>query len=267
VLGQIEKPDIPALVLLKAGSHAPPIFIAPGGAENAQTVFPLGARIQSRHPAYAIQTRGIDGASTNESVEDMAQFCLDTIKEVQARGPYILVGYSLGGLVMLEVANRLRERGEQVAFCALLDTYPHPRYWPMGCRIRFIAQRVGHHANKLKSLSWRAVIPYVITRYKLFLELLRLPGRHKINDTFWDSPKERLGNVAWIRHLPRYYNGRITFLRAESTTTFPKDPKSVWRKLVAGLEIHTVPGDHRTMFDDYFESLASQLSACLREID
>ena len=65
------------------------------------------------------------------------------IGKLQPRGPYVLVGYSLGGLVVLEMAQRLSANGEKVALLAMLDAYPQFRYLSLGQRLRLIARREG----------------------------------------------------------------------------------------------------------------------------
>ena len=53
----------------------------------------------------------------------MAEFYLQEIRQVQPRGPYLLAGWSMGGLIALEAAERLRAAGEEVALVAMLDSY------------------------------------------------------------------------------------------------------------------------------------------------
>ena len=60
----------------------------------------------------------------NRSVRKIAQSYTRMIKEVQRRGPYYLAGQSFGGLVAYEIANILTEQGEDVAFMAMIDTFP-----------------------------------------------------------------------------------------------------------------------------------------------
>jgi surfactin synthase thioesterase subunit len=50
-----------------------------------------------------------------ERIEDMAEFYLDALNELQPQGPYILIGYSFGGLVALEMAKCLLDEGRSVA--------------------------------------------------------------------------------------------------------------------------------------------------------
>jgi thioesterase domain-containing protein len=266
-LEQNVEPRFSALLLLKSGSDPIPIFIAPGGASNAQAIFPLASKIQSGHPIYAIRIWDFNGITTyKNTVEDMAQFCMNEIDKVQPQGPYLLVGYSFGGLIMLELANRLLKRGEQVAFCALLDTYPHQRYWPRTSWIKFVVQRSILHAGNLAKLPLRTAITYAAKRSRAFLEQY-IRSAQNIDSTIWDTPEERLWKVALIRYTPRFYEGEVTFFKAERTTRYPKNPSSIWGKLLARLDVHTVPGDHLSMFSDHAESLAKQLSACLQKVD
>ena len=58
------------------------------------------------------------------SVEAMCDQHLATIRQQQPRGPYFLLGYSLGGTLAQGIAARLQALGEEVAFLGLLDTYP-----------------------------------------------------------------------------------------------------------------------------------------------
>ena len=82
-------------------------------------------------PIYGVQAKGLDGSKTNDTIESMADDYINAITEAQPRGPYILVGVSFGGLVALEIAHRLTERGDQIGFLGLLETYPHSRFWPL----------------------------------------------------------------------------------------------------------------------------------------
>ena len=54
----------------------------------------------------------------------MAECYVSAITEVQPHGPYLLAGMCFGGLVAMEIARRLSERGEPIGLLALLDTYP-----------------------------------------------------------------------------------------------------------------------------------------------
>ncbi|WP_158595995.1 thioesterase domain-containing protein [Oleomonas cavernae] len=76
-------------------------------------------------PLYALQSHGLTRfEALPQSVEAIAQNYLGLIRGVQPHGPYHLLGWSFGGLVAHEIARRLRDGGEAVAFLGLLDAYP-----------------------------------------------------------------------------------------------------------------------------------------------
>src|SRR5205085_10283071 len=57
-------------------------------------------------------------------IEDMAAHYVDCMLRVQPSGPYVIAGYSFGGLVALEMARRVAASGQRVEELMLFDTYP-----------------------------------------------------------------------------------------------------------------------------------------------
>src|SRR5436853_1386477 len=141
LLEQATAPQLPALVLLKPGTETPPVFITHGLGGSVMDFYQVVKHIQLPNAIHGMQTRGIDGVEEPfDRIEDMARFYLDAIREVQPHGPYLLIAYSLGGLVTLEMAQRLSESGEKVALLALLESYPYSRYLPLAERVRLFTR-------------------------------------------------------------------------------------------------------------------------------
>ena len=70
----------------------------------------------------AFRPRGLDGKPiARTSVEAIAAYYLEEMRKVQPQGPYLLGGYSFGGVAAYEIARRLRAAGEEVAFLVLFD--------------------------------------------------------------------------------------------------------------------------------------------------
>jgi thioesterase domain-containing protein len=70
-----------------------------------------------------LQARGVDGITEpHETIEAMAGAYLAEIRCVQEAGPYLLGGYSGGGLVAFEMAHQLLDLNEEVAVLIMLDT-------------------------------------------------------------------------------------------------------------------------------------------------
>lgn len=255
-------PRVPPLVLLKAGTEPPPVFIAHGLGGDVLGLCDLAGKINSRHSIYGLQARGVDGIDEPlSSIEEMAQFHLNAIKQLQTRGPYFLIGYSLGGLVMIEIARRLQADGNQIALLALMDTYPDKKVVP-------VVQRTLLSLRQAKRLP-RKLIETAQGRKK---------SKRKNNDGTELLPNQSARSTAqvlqrmkdadyraWRSYRPQFYRGRIRFVKAEISTYFPSNPTAVWAHFAEKFEVETVPGDHLGMLTTDFDSLASILSRYLSE--
>jgi acetoacetyl-CoA synthetase len=272
----LEQPSLPPfapLVLLKAGTAEPPVFIAHGMGGNVMDFFQLVKHIRSPHPIYGMQAKGLDGVEEPfDRIEDMAQFFLDAIKELQPHGPYLLMGYSLGGLVALEMAQRLSENGEEVALLAMMESYPYRSYLPAKQRIRLFARLLRHYAATLIHLPVREAFSYIMHPAERLAYVSRdgsQGGRNQLPLDVWFTPAIlRMRDRAYRalkRYRPRYYPGKIHFVRAEILSEFPDDPAGVWAGLAADFEAETVPGGHLEIINTHFECLAAVLYRYLRE--
>jgi acetoacetyl-CoA synthetase len=258
----------PPLVLLKPGTEKPPIFITHGLGGSVIDFYQVMKHIQLPHPIYGMQARGIDGVEEPfERIEDMAQFYLDAIKELQPHGPYLFIGFSLGGLVTLEMAQRLSESGEKVALLAMLDSYPHIRYLSTGQRLRLTARLTARRLSAVVKLGMRGALAFVLRpsqrpllistdRYRPPNGVLLSPSMRRVRDSSY---------LALTRYRPRFYRGKIRFVRAEISTEFPDDPVAVWGKLTEEFEVETVPGDHLGIMTTHFDTLASVISCFVKE--
>jgi thioesterase domain-containing protein len=73
---------------------------------------------------YGIQPVGLDGSNTPlESIEAMAAHYVKEIRAFQPQGPYLIMGYSSGGVIAYEMARQLREQGFEVSFLCLIEPY------------------------------------------------------------------------------------------------------------------------------------------------
>jgi thioesterase domain-containing protein len=75
-----------------------------------------------RQPFYGIRAAGLTGGKAIDDLPAMAAEYAAAV-EAAAPGPYLLGGWSFGGLVAFEMAYQLRARGRQVALVALLDSW------------------------------------------------------------------------------------------------------------------------------------------------
>ena len=268
VLEQPADLRFPRLVLLKDGSQEPPLFVTHGLGGSVIDFFQVVKHIRTPHPIQGMQARGIDGTEEPfDRIEDMAQFHPEAIRQVQPHGPYLLAGYSLGGLVTLEMAQRLIAEGEEVALLAMLDSYPDIRYLSIAQRVRLVARLASRRATNAMKLPVgealslivrpsrrRSVAPKV--SYQLPVDVPLSPAMQRARERAY---------LALTRYKPRFYPGKIRFVRAEIPTDFPSDPTAVWAHLADEFEVETVPGDHLEIMSTHYEKLASAISRYVEE--
>ena len=100
------------------GARAP--LFCHGGSDG------LARLLGADQPVYWLDPHGMNGGHIPNTVEEMAAEYLDELSLIQPRGPYFLLGYSFGGLVMIELARLLIARSEEVALLVLVDPSAPP---------------------------------------------------------------------------------------------------------------------------------------------
>jgi thioesterase domain-containing protein/acyl carrier protein len=113
------------LVPMHSGSvgAGSPLFVVSGMFGNVLNLSHMAHLLGEDRPFFALQARGLYGdQQPHATFEAMAQDYLEEVRRVQPAGPYLLGGFSGGGLVAFEMARRLRDAGEQVQALILLDT-------------------------------------------------------------------------------------------------------------------------------------------------
>jgi thioesterase domain-containing protein len=264
VLESTDKLKFEPPALMRTGSQEPPVFLAHGIGANILDFFDLVKHIRTNRPIYAIQSRGIYGVERpHERVEDMAEYHLDAITKTQKIGPYFLIGYSLGGLIMFEVARKLLASGKQIALLVLIDSYPYRTYLKFGQKVRLYSR-----------LSMRRLFGLVRSQSKKRALASATP-----KDDSLDGAKKRAvldlsrqvekkaAYAAMKSYRPRSYEGTIKFIRAEILTKFPADADAVWGPLAGKLQIENMESDHLGIVDTNYKTLAALLSRYIAESD
>jgi thioesterase domain-containing protein/NAD(P)-dependent dehydrogenase (short-subunit alcohol dehydrogenase family)/acyl carrier protein len=116
------------LVLMDRGRYPArtPLFICAGMFGNVLNLRHLAMQIGLDRPVYGLQARGLYGnEAPHETIKEMAAANLAEVRQVQPYGPYLISGFSGGGLVALEMARQLQDAGGEAAIVIMLDT-PFP---------------------------------------------------------------------------------------------------------------------------------------------
>ena len=123
--GEATKPQFIHLVPLNGvkPAKAAPLFVVAGMFGNVLNLRHLALQFGQERAVYGLQARGLIGDDApHETMEAAAKDYIAEIRQVQPSGPYLLSGFSGGGITAYEMARQLKAAGEEVAVLALLDT-------------------------------------------------------------------------------------------------------------------------------------------------
>jgi thioesterase domain-containing protein len=175
-------------------------------------LFALGRRMTWSGPVIGIQARGLDGRDApHETVEAMTDEYLTAVKTRQPEGPYFLCGYSFGGLVAFEMARRLSDGGDDVAFVGLVATLPPGhrilRLWAWAAHLY---RRLAQGAVALKAGRFGESAPVTWTHLRavalsaLAASAAYRPCRYAGELTIFEPGRRDLGlpssAIHWSRH-------------------------------------------------------------------
>jgi thioesterase domain-containing protein/acyl carrier protein len=149
-----------SLVPIKPGNSQPPLFFIHDA--NGETILyrQLAFALNSDRLVYGLQPYSKDGfPMLHTRIGDMVTHYIETIRSVQPKGPYLLSGLCIGGILAFEVALQLQARGEKVAFVGLIDAVDveAPRTTQIAARrLDRLAQvfRDKKHSNPLKRANY-----------------------------------------------------------------------------------------------------------------
>ena len=124
--GQRHSETLVALRTAQNPSESPNrrLFIVHGAGGNVVNLVHMAKQLPGELDVYAFQAHGVatpDG-TIDLTVEAMAERYLKELRVLQPNGPYLLGGYSDGGLVAWEMARRLIGEGNLVRGLLLIDS-------------------------------------------------------------------------------------------------------------------------------------------------
>jgi len=183
------------------GDKRPFYCAAPGGG----VVFPyynLMPYLDPARPFYGLQDPGLDeGNKPYQTVEELARHYVAEIRQFQPNGPYMVGGWSFGAYVALEMAQQLKEVGQEVTLVAIIDM-PCPVAPPTG--VARLLSLLGMVPGALRYGSWAArnFVPYTRDMFYV-LTSGRRRDQHKSKRPGW---REYMGWL-WLDVMRRICSG------------------------------------------------------------
>lgn len=252
--------DTSPLVIMRSHGSRTPFFCVHALLGSVYHYHHLANRISEDQPFYGLQARGLDGKEEPlERIEDMAELYLQTMREVQPRGPYLLGGYSFGGWIAFEMARRLQLAGEPILGLIIIGAgLPPAAYQPALFRNADFLTRYARDFQK------NVMEPFLSYEERMAGGFGRDGSQmNPIHRVYLAHSKARM------TYVPYPYGGPITlFETIEQQLIAPFDWVGGWDQLTqSGVARYLISGNHYSMLDEpAVDELAQKLDAVLSRI-
>ncbi|MBN9677147.1 type I polyketide synthase [Salipiger bermudensis] len=260
------------LVPMHDGEGGPrtPFFLVAGMFGNVLNLRHLANLLGADRPFYGLQARGLyGGEDPHGSIKEMARDYIAEMRQVQPEGPYMVGGFSGGGITAFEIARQLEAAGEEVSLCVLLDT-PLPTRRPLEPKDRMLIQM---QELKAKGLFY----PLIWARNRIRWEIAKRQAKEDTAEqhSFHNAEIEAAFLEAVARYEVTPWQGRLVLYRPPLVGKWQVSqgrmvnserayvmPDNDWSQYVPHVEVHEVPGDHDSMV---LEPNVRVLAALMRE--
>ena len=244
------------LVSIQEGRSSIPLFCVHGAGGNILIYRELAAQLGSEYTVYGLESQGLDGKQELlSSISDMAAQYIEEIQRIHPEGPYLLLGYCMGGTIALEMAQQLRSANQEVPFLGLIETYNWINLKPENAvsKARYLFQKIEFHTRNLLLLSgekrkmfWQDKVSTLKRRQKVWSGMRS--GKETANGADPESMHHTtLANVwknnddAALVYQPNYYKGRITHFRPQQEYAIYSSGEMKFDKLAEEVETRILP--------------------------
>ncbi len=258
-----------------------PFFLVAGMFGNVLNLRHLAQLIGNERPFFGLQARGLYGDhAPHETFEEMAEDYIREMKTVQPEGPYIIGGFSGGGITAYEIAKQLKAGGEEVAELIFLDT-PLPYNDPISS-----VDRMSIHWQRVQSQGLNYFAEWAKNRYQW--ELKKFRKRFSEAEELDETPAEFKSGVIELAFYQALANYEIQSLDVSAKLFRPKLPikyrlsggrvtnedrepiyeDNGWPRYIDDLSVYEVPGNHDSMvLEPNVRVLATKMRECIDNAD
>jgi amino acid adenylation domain-containing protein len=268
----------PGVFEIQSKGWRPPFFCMGAG-----PMFRILANALGRdQPFLGVPLPEASDLPTPYRLQDIAGYCVRSMRERQPEGPYFLGGWSDAGVLAYEMAQQLQQQGHRVGLLVLFDAENPAHLRSLRAvektvaRFYFLAQWLESQGKKLWQSEMGEVSKHIRRGFAFRLAVARgwmwsiAYQIHLSTDLRVESGIQSVEHVSAFvtkKYQPKPYTGRVAlFSRSDRPAGRYRDPKFGWGEIAGGLEVHEVPGNHMDMFlEPNVQTLATKLRACLCE--
>jgi thioesterase domain-containing protein/acyl carrier protein len=213
----------------------PPIFVVHGRGGYTMPAARFRAALADGQKLRMFELPGIRGGHYYERVEDIAATYIDQLNHEYPEGPVLLASFCAGGLIAIEMANQLAEKGRPVEHLVLCDP-PVRRNGTLGVGTDKIDLQDGLKALLLHLLPRTLRLRYYELRWSK-------RGRTRFADQNLSAKARAKLYAAYVDHRIRPYNGPVTVLTSRARFPAMRDGSQV-ASLLPNRTVHLVVERH-----------------------
>ncbi|QLY31172.1 acyltransferase domain-containing protein [Nocardia huaxiensis] len=263
----------------QAGSTSVPVFVFHASGGNTLAYDALVKRLPADTPVFGFER--VDG-----SIEERARQYIPEILKRNPEGPYVLYGWSLGGVFALKVAELMRADGHDVRVVGLIDvalpSQPHvdtPEERVNRIRrFQSFAQKTYGFSGELDDEQLEELAAASDEeQIEIVLQLVKFAGvdipggvlEHQRTSFIDGGELYRLSPMRYEGHVVLYLADRYHDGIIELEPRFGERlPNGGWDDHISDLEIIHIPGDHLQIIDEpRIATIGADLTKKLEEIN
>ena len=247
-------------------------------------------------PFYVLPPQDIRLLPAAPSIEEMAGAHLAALRTVRPKGPYVIGGFCIGGLVAYELAQQIEASGESVEMLLVIDSALEDNVL---CALRWLAGALGgllrwdDHAKVKHFGRWalwrgrltrwyglnvqaqiRVVFRRVSNRFGRAYDMLRprlwrgATPSISVAEPSASGRRERDVPSAFLwasaRYHPQPYRGPVALLLSDDVMRLGRNIAGEWQKLAPRVAVHPLIGSHLECITAHVDTLAQTIESCLQ---
>ena len=232
------------ILILKELEGNVPLFLVHPGTGGAEAYRDLSVLFKNANKLIS-GVFGIESYNLNHldkpisNMKLLAKKYIESMKEIQPKGPYFIGGWSLGGSISYEIAQQLKDRGEAVLGIYLVDTMGiEPDIWKNSQELFsnddfvIVLKEMGatdediEKSLKLKPIEGKLISTYSLSELEgIEVVLMNALNRQRSQDKKVDQ-------------------------RSKKAHELMNQPNNGWDKYVKNLTVHEFDADHQSIMKD-----------------
>jgi thioesterase domain-containing protein len=289
--------DSPALLRVHDAGTRTPFFYLHGDLSGGGFYsLKLSRALGQEQPFYVLPPQDIRTLPAAPSIKEMAAAHLAALRAVRPKGPYVIGGFCIGGLVAYELAQQIEASGESVEMLLIIDATAEDKWlralrWLAGACGTLLHwdddAKVDHFGRWVlwggRLIRWyglnvqaqaRVAFHRISNRFVRAYNMLRHRFRQEpnqsgsVSESSVPGRRDRDVSAAFLwasaRYRPQPYHGPVALLLSDDVVRDGRNVLAEWRELAPKVTVHPLMGSHLECITEHVNTLAQTIEGCLQ---